>query len=109
MIDFSARTARLLEEAKDPSVAVIVLDVVLGHGAHPDPAGELAPVVREALAIAATEKRKLIVLGFVCGTDADPQGLAGQIAKLRAAGMLLAPTSTAAARLAARVAAGIVP
>jgi succinyl-CoA synthetase alpha subunit len=103
MIDFSARTERLLEEAKDPSVAVIVLDVVLGFGAHRDPAGELAPVVREALAIAATEKRKLIVLGFVCGTDGDPQGLAGQIAKLRDSGMLLAPTSTAAARLAAQV------
>lgn len=105
MIDFAARTERLLEEATDRSVAVIVLDVVLGYGAHPDPAGELAPVVREALAIAATEKRKLIVLGFVCGTDGDPQGLAGQVASLRDAGMLLAPTSTAAARLAARVAA----
>ena len=85
---------------------MIVLDVVLGYGAHPDPAGELAPAVREARAIAATEKRKLIVLGFVCGTDGDPQGLAGQVAKLRDAGMLLAPTSTAAARLAARVVAG---
>ncbi len=106
MIDFSARVGRLLEEARDPSVAVIVLDVVLGYGAHPDPAGELAPAVREARAIAGTEKRKLIVLGFVCGTDGDPQGLAGQIAKLRDAGMLLAPTSTAAARLAAQVVAG---
>lgn len=105
MIDFSARAARLLEEATDRSVTVIVLDVVLGYGAHPDPAGELAPVVREALAIAATEKRKLSVLGFVCGTDGDPQGLAGQVATLRDAGMLLAPTSTAAARLAAQVAA----
>lgn len=106
MIDFSVRTGRLLEEARDPSVAVIVLDVVLGYGAHPDPAGELAPALREARAIAAAEKRKLIVLGFVCGTDGDPQGLTGQAAKLRDAGMLLAPTSTAAARLAARVVAG---
>ena len=106
MIDVSARAARLLEEASDPSVAVIVLDVVLGFGAHPDPAGELAPAVREARAIAAAHKRHLIVLGFVCGTDGDPQGLAGQVATLRAAGMLLAPTSTAAARLAARAVAG---
>ena len=106
MIDFSTRVARLLEEAQDPAVAVIVLDVVLGFGAHPDPAGELAPAVRSARAIAAAEKRRLIVLGFVCGTDGDPQGLAGQVASLRDAGMLLAPSSSAAARLAARAIAG---
>ena len=107
MIDYTARTARLLDEARDPAVAVVVLDVVLGHGAHPDPAGELAPAVRSARAIAKQGGRNLIVLGFVCGTDGDPQGLAGQIAGLRDAGMLLAPTSTAAARLAVRVVAGI--
>ena len=50
MIDFTARTERLLAEARDPSVAVIVLDVVLGYGANADPAGELAPAVREARA-----------------------------------------------------------
>jgi succinyl-CoA synthetase alpha subunit len=105
MIDFAARTERLLEEARDPSVALIVLDVVLGHGANPDPAGELAPALREARADAMKHGRNLILLGFVCGTDGDPQGLSRQIARLRDAGMLLAPTSTAAARLAARVAA----
>ena len=106
MIDFTARTERLLAEARDPSVAAIVLDVVLGYGANADPAGELAPAVREARAIAAREGRDLVVLGFVCGTDDDPQGLATQTAKLRAAGMILAGGSTAAARLAARVVAG---
>jgi FdrA protein len=106
MIDFTARTERLLAEARDPSVAAIVLDVVLGYGANADPAGELAPAVRAARAIAAREGRDLVVLGFVCGTDDDPQGLAAQTAKLRAAGMILAGGSTAAARLAARVVAG---
>ena len=106
MIDFTARIERLLEEARDPSVAVIVLDVVLGYGANPDPAGELAPAVGEARAVAARDGRSLIVIGFVCGTDGDPQDLTGQIAKLRDAGMLLAATSTGAARHAARVVAG---
>jgi len=87
-------------------VAAIVLDVVLGYGANADPAGELAPAVREARAVAAREGRDLVVLGFVCGTEDDPQGLAAQTAKLRDAGMILAPGSTAAARLAARVVAG---
>jgi succinyl-CoA synthetase alpha subunit len=106
MIDFAARTERLIAEARDPSTAVIALDVVLGYGANADPAGELAPAVREARAIAARDGRHLVVIGFVCGTEDDPQGLAGQAAKLREAGVVLAPTSTAAARLAARVVAG---
>jgi hypothetical protein len=106
MIDFTARTERLLAEARDRSVAAIVLDVVLGYGANADPAGELAPAVRAARALAARDGRELLVLGFVCGTEADPQGLASQAEALRAAGMVLAPGSTAAARQAARIVAG---
>lgn len=106
MIDFNARTGRLLREARDPGVAAIVLDVVLGHGAHADPAGELAPAVREARAIAARAGRNLLVLGFLCGTDSDPQGLAQQGARLIDAGMQLFPNSTAAARFAARCVVG---
>jgi succinyl-CoA synthetase alpha subunit len=75
MIDFAARTERLLSEARDPSVAAIVLDVVLGYGANADPAGELAPAVRAARAAAARDGRDLVVLGFVCGTNGDPQNL----------------------------------
>jgi succinyl-CoA synthetase alpha subunit len=106
MIDFTARTERLVAEARDPSTAVVVLDVVLGYGANADPAGELAPAVRQARAIASRDGRHLVIVGFVCGTDGDPQGLADQVAKLREAGVALAPTSTAAARVAARVVAG---
>lgn len=106
MIDFQARAERLIEEALDPEVAVILLDIVLGYGANADPAAELGPAVEEARGIAAKDGRKLIVIGFVCGTDGDPQDLALQIARLRGAGMLLAPNSTAAARLAARIVAG---
>ncbi len=43
MIDSSLRVARLLAEAGDPTCGVLLLDVVLGHGAHPDPASELGP------------------------------------------------------------------
>jgi succinyl-CoA synthetase alpha subunit len=106
MIDFAARAERLLAEARDPSVAAIVLDVVLGYGANADPAGELAPAVRAARATAARDGRDLVVLGFVCGTDGDPQGLSAQAATLRAAGVVLAPTSTAAARAAAKIVSG---
>jgi hypothetical protein len=106
MIDFAARVERLGAEARDPSVAAIVLDVVLGYGAHPDPAGALAPAVSEARAAATREGRSLVVIGFVCGTEDDPQRLASQAAKLAEGGMVLASGSTAAAELAARVVAG---
>ena len=48
MIDPTLRLERLAAEAADPATAVLLLDVVLGHGAHPDPAAELAPGDRGA-------------------------------------------------------------
>jgi succinyl-CoA synthetase alpha subunit len=104
MIDFAARLERLAAEARDPAVAAIVLDVVLGYGAHADPAGALAPAVRAARAAAAKDGRALLVLGFLCGTEEDPQRLSSQTAQLAESGMVLAPGSTAAAALAARAA-----
>jgi hypothetical protein len=101
MIDQGARIERLLREAADPSVRVILLDVVIGWGAHADPASELAAAIVQAKKIAAKDKRTLAVIGFVCGTDLDPQGFAAQEQKLRAAGMVLAPNSASAAWLAA--------
>ena len=38
MIDPSLRIERLAAAARDPGVSVLLLDVVLGYGAHPDPA-----------------------------------------------------------------------
>jgi hypothetical protein len=105
MIDHSLRNERILKEATDPEVAVILLDVVLGYGAHPDPAAEMAPVICKARALAADDGRHLVVVGTVCGTAADPQGFARQEAALRDAEVLLAESNAQAVRLAARVAA----
>jgi FdrA protein len=86
MIDHDLLRRRLLEESGDPEVAAILLDVVLGDGAHPDPAGDLAPAIAGALTQAAAAGRGLEVLALVVGTDADPQGLAAQVEALAAAG-----------------------
>ncbi|MBW8877308.1 MAG: hypothetical protein JF614_20275 [Acidobacteria bacterium] len=83
MIDQDLRLRRLRQEAADPQVGVILLDVVLGHGAHADPAGELAPVIER---IIADRGGSLDVIAIVVGTDEDPQNLAEQIATLRRAG-----------------------
>jgi succinyl-CoA synthetase alpha subunit len=103
MIDHRLRNERLAAEAKDPQTAVILLDIVLGYGSHPDPASVIAPVVETAIGEAAAAGRRLVVVGFVCGTAADPQNLQRQEERLRAAGMRLANSNAEAARLAAHI------
>jgi FdrA protein len=103
MIDFRVRNQQVVAAAEDPATAVILLDVVLGYGSHVDPAGAIGPALERARQAAAAAGRPLTIVASVCGTEADPQGLARQEDALRAAGVLLAPSSTQAARLAARV------
>jgi len=101
MIDFRLRNERIVAAAREPVTAVILLDVVLGYGAHPDPAEALVPAVEQARAVALEAGRALAVVAFVCGTVTDPQDLARQESKLAAAGVTLAPSNAEAARLAA--------
>jgi FdrA protein len=105
MIDQTLRKERILQEAADPEAAVILFDVVLGYGAHPDPASELAAALQQARASAAAAGRQLAFVGSVCGTAGDPQDLARQDAVLRDAGVLLAESNAQAVRLAAAIAA----
>jgi FdrA protein len=97
MIDPWLRNERFRREAADPATGVILLDVVLGYGAHPDPAGELAPLVERALA---DRPGRLSVVVSLCGAAGDPQGLDGQAAALRVAGALVTRSCAHAARLA---------
>jgi hypothetical protein len=102
MIDHRLRNERLVREAADPEVGVILFDVVLGYGSHPDPAEEMAAALDEARARAPD----LVLVGFVCGTEQDPQGLARQEARLLAAGVVLADCNAAAVRLTASILTG---
>jgi FdrA protein len=104
MIDHRLRNERLLREAEDPEVAVILFDVVLGHGSHPDPVSEMEPAIRAARTAAARRKRQIAFVGFVCGTVADPQDLVRQEAALRAAGVELGTSNADAVRIAAAIA-----
>jgi succinyl-CoA synthetase alpha subunit len=100
MIDPALRNRRIVQEARDATAAVILLDVVLGFGAHPDPAGATAEAVAEAQGIAARAGRYLSFIASVCGVEADPQVLSRQEARLRDAGVLVLPDNASAARLA---------
>jgi FdrA protein len=95
MVDFGVRLQLLEAAIGDGRTACVLLDVVCGHGAHPDPASELAGAIARAAAGAT-------VVARVCGTGADPQDAGRQAATLRAAGAIVAPSNAAAARLAAR-------
>jgi FdrA protein len=84
MIDSDLRLRRLAQEAADPEVGLVLLDVVLGDGAHSDPAGELAPAIADA-----RRTRDVEFVAVVIGTDEDPQGLESQVETLRGAGALV--------------------
>ncbi len=104
MLDPTLRLARLRQEAADPETAIVLLDVVLGYAAHPDPAGALAPVIREVREQASREGRHLIVAGSVCGTDDDPQNAGAQRAVLVEAGVLVEESNARAVHLARLIA-----
>ena len=94
MIDPTVRDEELTKALADPTLAVILLDVVIGFGTHPDPAGTIVRVV----AAAGTERP--IVVASVTGTDDDPQDRRTQMAKLVDGGIVVAPTNADAATLA---------
>lgn len=81
MMDQRLRLERLEQEAADPETGTILLDVVLGRGAQPDPAEELAPILRQI-----TSPNQIRVVALVVGTDEDPQNLDSTIERLADAG-----------------------
>ena len=93
MIDPTIRKMRFVEEAKDPEVAVILMDIMLGYGSHPDPAGAMLGTIEEAKKIAESDGRVLPILAHVCGTEQDPQPRSEQEAKLKHAGVHVLPTN----------------
>ncbi|MBX6342427.1 MAG: hypothetical protein IRY97_08210 [Thermomicrobiaceae bacterium] len=106
MIDPSLRNERIRREAADPSVACVLIDVVLGLAAHPDPAGALVPALHAAREQAAAAGRQLAVVVSLCGTEADPQRLSTQAAALREAGALVVTSNVAAALAAGAIVGG---
>lgn len=100
MIDPEARIEHLRVEGARPDVAAVLLDVVLGYGAHDDPAGRLAPVCADIRA----GGRGPAVVAYVLGTGSDPQGLDAQRATLAEAGCIVPPTAGRAALAAAALA-----
>jgi succinyl-CoA synthetase alpha subunit len=104
MIDPSERNAMVRTHGADPQTAAIVFDVVLGFGAHADPARELADALADAQRGAIAQGRTLALIGHVCGTDGDPQDKAKQVQQLERAGATIVGSNIEAAALAAHLA-----
>jgi FdrA protein len=96
MIDPALRNGHLERALREKGVGVVLLDLVIGYGAHADPAGLLVDVLKR------NRNRKVVVIASVTGTEADPQVYSKQVKTLRAAGVIVAPSNAAAARLAAQ-------
>ena len=107
MIDPTLRNQRIVQEACDPETAVILIDVVLGFGSHADPAGIVLEGINEARKQAQNLGHEVVFVGYVLGTDKDPQNLHAQIQKLKSAGVILGKTNAHAARIAADIIKGI--
>ena len=105
MIDYSLRNRKILEEAADPEVAILLLDVVLGFGANLSPLEDLVPTLQKATQVAEKAGRFLPIICSVTGTDQDPQCRRGVVDGLKKAGALVMESNAAASYLAAEIAA----
>jgi succinyl-CoA synthetase alpha subunit len=103
MIDPSLRDARIRDEANDPTTAVVLFDVVLGYGSADDPTAGLLGVIGSAKAKAKAAGRTVAFIGYVCGTDADPQNRAQVVAGLKSAGVMVASSNAEAAAWSASI------
>jgi succinyl-CoA synthetase alpha subunit len=103
MIDPSQRDARIREEVDDPETAVVVFDMVLGYGSAAEPTAGLLGVLGSARAKAKAAGRTVAFIGYVCGTDQDPQNRSTIVAGLKSAGVLVASSNAEAATWSAAI------
>jgi FdrA protein len=92
MIEPELRNEHIARAVADAAVGVLLFDVVLGYGSHRDPAAVLVHALQP------TDKP---AIASVTGTEADPQCWSRQVARLRDAGVHVAPSNAYAAALAA--------
>jgi hypothetical protein len=103
MIDPTLRDARIRDEIADPTTAVVLFDVVLGYGSAEDPIAGVLGVIGSAKAQARAAGRTVAFIGYVCGTDQDPQNRSKVVAALKSAGVLVASSNAEAATWSAAI------
>ena len=106
IIDLRERCQHIVREAANLEVGVLLLDVMLGYGAHPDPASELAPALKEARRIASRDERSIAAVVVLCGTRGDPQSFDRQREELTGAGAIVVQSNAQAVTIAAAISRG---
>jgi FdrA protein len=106
MIDPTLRKLRITQEARDPGVAAVMLDIVLGYGSAQDPGGSLLGAVEGARESSRRGGGEIAFMAHVCGTNSDPQPLSAQSEKLSKAGVLLFPSNALLSAAAALIVGG---
>ncbi|MBP1040790.1 acyl-CoA synthetase FdrA [Vagococcus sp. BWB3-3] len=89
MIDPDVRVTELNKVLEQPEIGVVMLDVVLGYGAHDDMATALAKPIQAVKTKLQEQNRHVIFVGVIVGTDADKQGYESQIEILEEAGVVV--------------------
>ena len=97
MIDSTLRKQRILVESRDPQVAILLLDFILGYNAAPDPVGELLETIVQAMQAARQRLGSLTVVASLCGTEDDPQDVSQQARMLEGAGVVVFRSNARAA------------
>ena len=103
MIEPSLRDAKVAAAGEDASIGLVLVDCVLGYGAHADPATSLAAAAQSAFRSASAQGRPFAVLASVTGTDKDPQLRSHQVSILESAGVYVAASNEQAVRIAIRM------
>ena len=103
MIDPSIRAERIAKEMEDPEVACLLLDFVLGYGAHEDPCGSILKTLKQAKNKAMKRGGYLPVVTSITGTEGDAQNREKQRKKLESMGCVVMPSNVQAARLALQI------
>ncbi len=93
MIDPTVRDEAISRAMSDPTVGIVLVDIVIGHGAHDDPAGHLVS------SLPADRGNAPVVVASVTGTEDDPQQLSAQMETLERAGVMVAPSNADAVSL----------
>ncbi len=104
MIEPALRGDRLIQEAMDPEVAVVLVDVEIGYGSHEDPASILAKEVATAQENLKKENREVIFVATICGTYEDFQGYEKQKKILESQNIMVMESNAQAAMLAMAIA-----
>ncbi len=103
MIDPSIRAEYLTKEGYSDNVAIVLLDFVIGYGAHEDPVGEMLPAITEAKAKMEEKGKYLSIIASICGTEEDPQNLMESKERLKEAGVIVMNSNIQATKLASLI------